>query len=156
ANNLRQCMRISINHQLSTINSPRFLPVLIDTARSSAFIKLDPRLLVFHGFQECFSLAFAHLALLFRFGFGDLCVLIRRLLRFVFTASSFHFTGKFLGVPRSRRRCPIFLFTLSWRWRRRFVLSFTWTRRFFTSSFPWGGCGLRTLFLLRPRAGRGV
>jgi hypothetical protein len=56
------------------------LPVLIDMARCSAFIKLNPRLLVFHRFQKSFRLAFAHLALLFGFGFGNLRVLVRRLL----------------------------------------------------------------------------
>ncbi len=38
-------------------------------ARCSAFIKLNPRLLVFHGFQKRLGLAFAHLALLLGFGF---------------------------------------------------------------------------------------
>src|SRR6266511_3001205 len=78
ANNLRQCMRICIDYQLSTINPPGPLPVLIDMARCSAFIKLNPRLLVFHGFQKRLGLAFAHLALLLGFGFGNLRVLIRR------------------------------------------------------------------------------
>src|SRR5438093_4633644 len=79
ANNLRQCVRISINYQPSI---PAALPVLIDMARCSAFIKLNPRLLVFHRFQKRLGLAFAHLALLLRFSFsfGHLRVLIRRLL----------------------------------------------------------------------------
>src|SRR5205823_1120979 len=59
ANNLRQCVRISINYQPSI---PAALPVLIDMARCSAFIKLNPRLLVFHRFQKRLGLAFAHLA----------------------------------------------------------------------------------------------
>src|SRR4029450_1785049 len=100
------------------------LPVLIDMARCSAFIKLNPRLLVFHGFQKRFGLTFAHLPFFFRFGLGNLRVLFRWLLGFVFMSrvllclcvvgnlslffrgfllflspgSSLHVTGKFLGL----------------------------------------------------------
>src|SRR5205085_4687047 len=65
-----------VSTSLDMTNLP--LPVLIDMARCSAFIKLNPRLLVFHGFQKSLRLALAHLALLFGFGFGNLCVPVRR------------------------------------------------------------------------------
>ena len=61
----------------------------------SAFIKSNSRLFVFHRFKEREGLALTHLAFFFQLGFGNLFVLVERLLRFIF-ARAFHFTGEFL------------------------------------------------------------
>ena len=95
-------------------------------ALNSAFIKLNSRFFVFHRFKERQGLAFAHLSLFFRFGFGNLRVLIERLLRFVFSSRTFHIAGKFFlrGSRWTCRWCRVFILTFSRRGRRRFIFSF--------------------------------
>src|SRR5207249_7185963 len=114
----------TINYQPSTLFA---LPVVIDMTRRLAFIKLNPSLFIFHRFEKGHSLTLAHLAFFLRFGLGHLLIFVCWFLRFVL-ASPFNFTGKFLLRRflrrRGRRRILLPAFTLSRRWRRRFIFSF--------------------------------
>ena len=66
-----------------------WLPVIIDTPRNLAFIKLHPSLLLFHRPQKNFSLFLAHLTFLLRFSLRHLTRL--RILIWLLFASSFYF-----------------------------------------------------------------
>jgi len=67
-------------------------------ARCSAFIKLNPRLLVFHGFQKRSSADVGSSGLLFPVRLGNLRVLVRGL-SVIFFRRLLHFTGKISWIP---------------------------------------------------------
>src|ERR1700687_4402419 len=55
--------KIDILFKLRTSSFP--LPVVVDTTRPPPFVELHARFLIFHRFQKCFRLSFAHLPFLF-------------------------------------------------------------------------------------------
>src|SRR5262249_45557263 len=108
---IRRGIDISINHQLSTINSSAS-PVVIDMTFYFAFIKSDSRLFVFHRFQQGQRLPFAHLAFFLLFRFHRLLCFVGGFLRGI-ACSALHFSREFLFRRLRRGGGCVFIFSFS-------------------------------------------